>query len=273
MDPNEARKLAESLTRTANPFAYSQPNPSLVLDGQTSWGRTQEISEDEKVQVVRVQLPIMAYVTLTARAIEFDSGTNPTQLYPYIRIKYGHGSVLTEAVLDVTGGWAEAVVGSTFEMEIFLADEDMFPPEAGSGAYAKIQGWGCVGITPYPQRNTEFTDSTETGPTALIAGCDGQAIQGRIVDMDGFVVGAGSTPAYLIFWDSNVAPGSADFGTPAILHVFPIDAEGLVMFGKYYANTKAFINGVAYGLSSSPTSYVPVTASTLMATVETLRDG
>ena len=139
----------------------------------------------------------MAYVVLTARAIEIDNGTNPTQLYPYARIKYGNGNVLAENLLDVTGGWMESVVGSTFEMEVFLADENLFPPEAGSGAYAKVQGWGCVGITPYPQRNTQFYDATGAGPTAIVTGCDGQAIQGRITDIDGFVVGASATPSYL----------------------------------------------------------------------------
>ena len=260
------------LARASNPFACLQTNPSLVLDTQNSWGRSETVTEGEKVQLVRTQLPVMAYAVLTARAIEFDNGTNPTQLYPYVRIKYGNGNVLTENLLDVTGGWAECVVGSTFEMEVFLADADLYPPEAGSGAYAKFQGWGCVGVLGYPQRNSQFTASTATGPTALVVGCDGQATQGRIADIDGYVDGAGTTPAFLIFWDSNMEPGSADFGTPNILQVFAIGTNGVVSFEKLYTNTKPFINGVAYGVSSSPTSYEPVSVTSLRVTVETLRD-
>jgi hypothetical protein len=271
IDPKDVAWLTELLARS-NPFACLQPNPSIVLDTQNSWGRTETIHEAEKVELVRTQLPVMAYVVLVARAIEIDNGTNPTQLYPYARIKYGNGNVLAENLLDVTGGWMESVIGSTFEMEVFLADENMFPPESGSGAYAKFQGWGCVGVTPYPQRNTQFYDSTATAPTAIVTGCDGQPIQGRITDIDGFVVGASSTPSYLIFWDSNLLPTDANFGTPKILHVFLLD-PGTSSFEKTYFNTKPFINGVTYALSTSPTSYVAETATALHVTVETARDG
>lgn len=272
IDPKDIPAMTELLARSRNPFASYQPGPMIVLDTENSWGRTETIKEADKVQLVRTQLPLMAYVVLTARAIEIDNGTNPTQLYPYARIKYGNGNVLAENLLDVTGGWMESVVGSTFEMEVFLADENLFPPEAGSGAYAKVQGWGCVGITPYPQRNTQFYDATGAGPTAIVTGCDGQAIQGRITDIDGFVVGASATPSYLIFWDSNLLPTDPNFGSPKILHVFLID-PGTTSFEKVYLNTKPFINGVTYALSSSPTSFVPATATSLMVTVETVRDG
>lgn len=272
IDPKDMPAMMELLARSRNPFAAYQPGPMIVLDTENSWGRTETIREAEKVQLVRTQLPVMAYVVLVARAIEFDNGTNSTQLYPYARIKYGNGNVLTENLLDVTGGWMESVVGSTFEMEVFLADADLFPPEQGSGAYAKFQGWGCVGITPYPQRNTQFNDSTATEPTAIVTGCDGQPIQGRITDIDGFVVGGSVTPSYLIFWDSNLLPTDPNFGSPKILQVFLID-PATTSFNKAYPNTKPFINGVTYALSSSPTSYVASTATALTVTVETVRDG
>src|SRR5208282_3191122 len=150
MDPKELEDLARLLA-LSSPFACIKPNPSLVLTEQNSWGRTEEIFEAEHVELVRAQLPVMAYVGLTARAIEFDNGTNPTQLHLYARIRYGNGGVLTENVLDMTGGWSQTVLGSTFHLDVFLADDDGFPPEAGSGASAKVQGWGCVGVTSYPQ--------------------------------------------------------------------------------------------------------------------------
>jgi hypothetical protein len=267
----EPKDLTDLLARS-NPFACIKPNPMIVLDTQNSWGRTETIHEAQKVQLMRVQLPVMAYAVLVARAIEIDNGTNPSQLYPYARIKYGNGNVLAENLLDVTGGWMESLVGTTFEMEAFLADENLFPPEVGSGAYAQFQGWGCVGVSPYPQRNTQFYDSTSAGPSAIVTGCDGQAIQGRIMDIGGFVVGASATPSYLIFWDSNLLPTDPNFGAPKILHVFLID-PGTETFEKVYRNTKPFINGVTYGLSTSPTSFVAATSTAIQVTVETLRDG
>jgi hypothetical protein len=271
MDPKE---LDQALARSASPFAFTQPNPSLVLDAQTSWGRTETIVEAKGEQLVRVQLPVMAYVGLSARAIEFDNGTNPTQLRPYARIKYGHGSVLAENVIDITGGWTAQVIGSTFEMEVFLADADGYVPEAGSGATAKIQGWGSVGVTPYAQQNTKFDSSSSTTPTALVVGCKAGDVvvgtQGRIVNIEGFVSGANPAPSYLLFFDSYLAPGEAGFGDPAILYVVPIASNALISFNKDFFNTKAFVNGVSYGLSSSPTAYAPASATTLSVTVETL---
>ncbi len=272
MDLKDVPWLPELLQRSS-PFACVKPGPMIVLDTQNSWGRTEIIREGEKVQLVRTQLPVMAYAVLAARAIEFENGTNATQLYPYVRIKYGNGNVLTENLLDVTGGWMETVVGSTFEMEVFLADADLYPPDAGSGAYAKFQGWGCVGHLPYPQRNTQFTDSSATGPTALILGCDERPIQGRIADISGFVDGAGATPSYLIFWDSNLPATSVSFGSPRILYVVPIGSTGVVSFDKAFLNSKPFINGVSYAVSTSPTAYVAGTVTTLYVEIETLRDG
>jgi hypothetical protein len=273
LEPHDFAELKKLFSQAASPFACFQPNPSIVLDTQNSWGRTEDIVEGDKQQVVKVQLPVMAYCILAARAIEFDNGTNPTQLYPFVRIKYGNGNVLTENVLDATGGWMEAVVGSTFEMEVFLADDEMFPPEPGSGASMKIQGWGCVGVLPYPQRNTEFFTSATATPSVAVSGPEGCSVQGRIVEISGFVEGASATPAYLLFFDSNVAPGAPGFGTPKILLAVPIGATGVVTFDKLYTNTRPFINGVSYGISSSPTAYVAGdTVSVLDVTVETLRD-
>jgi hypothetical protein len=270
VDPKE---LLQALSRTANPFAFTQPNPSLVLDTQNSWGRTEIVRGPKLEQLVRVQLPVMAFVGLTARAIEFDNGTNLTQLRPYARIRYGHGSVLAESLIDITGGWTEVVLGSTFELDVFLADADGFPPDAGSDASAKIQGWGSVGVTPYPQRNTKFTSSSDPA-TALVFGCMADDVvvgsQGRILNIEGFVLGADPVPSYLLFFDSYIAPGDPDFGDPDILYVVPIPAATMVTFDKDFSNTKAFVNGVSYGLSSSPTQYIAASATTLSVTVETL---
>jgi len=274
MDPTEKQQWA-ALVAHGSPFACIQPNPSMTLTAQNSWGRTAEIHEGEKEQTVRVQLPVMAFVGVTIRAIEFDNGTNPTQLYPYAVIQYGNGNVKAPiGPLDVTGGWSEVVLGSTVELEVFLADKDGYPPEPGSGAYAKIQGWACVGVTPYTERNTQLTSSASdsSSPAVLISGCDGQSLQGRITDIDGFVAGGSGTPSYLLIFDSNVAPGSPQFGSPKILHVFPIFSAD-VSFDKTYRNTQPFINGVSYALSSSPTEYVAGPGATaLIVTVETLRD-
>jgi hypothetical protein len=259
--------------KSRNPFACIQPNPSLEVDSQNSWGRQAEIVEGQQEEVVRVQLPVMAYVTFVGRATAFDNGTNDTQLYPFARIKYGNGNVLQETVIDLTGGWSETVVGSSFYLTVFLADANGMPPENGSGAEATFQAWASVGILPYPERNSQNVTSTETGPTALIAAaCDDGPVQGRLARLFGFVDFAGSPPAYLLVFDSNIAPGATGFGSPKIIDVFPVGATGITNFDRVYTNTTGFINGIAYGLSSSSTSYMAATAAVLRITAEQLLD-
>jgi hypothetical protein len=267
-------KVLELMARSASPFAQFAPNPSLTLDTQNSWGRTSvDLEGAQHEQLVGVQLPIMAYLVVVGRAVQFDNGDNPTQLYPFARIRYGHGNVLQEIIVNLTGGWSEPLVGSTVYMEVYLADEDGDAPEAGSGASAQIQGWACVGTLPFPQRNTQMVTSTETGPTSLIASaCEDGPIQGRLARLFGFVDFTGSPPGYLLVFDSNIAPGAAGFGTPKIIDVFPLSAAGIVQFDRYYDNTVPFINGISYGVSTSPTSYVAGSSSDLRITAEQLLD-
>jgi len=266
-------RIAELLLRSASPFAAMTTNPSLEILSQNSWGRSQEINEADQTEVVHVQLHVMAYVTFVGRAVQIDNGDNPTQLYPYARIRYGNGNVLQENVIDLTGGWSETVSGSSFYMTVFLADADGVPPEVGSGASATINGWASVGILPYPERNTQNVSSTETGATALIASsCDDGPVQGRLARLFGFVDFTGSPPAYLMVFDSNIAPGAAGFGTPKIIDVFPVGAAGITNFDRVYTNTTGFINGISYGLSSNSTSYVAASAAALRITAEQLLD-
>ena len=270
----DEQKLLDLMSAGRTPFACYRPNPSLVLDTQNSWGRTTvDIVEDAKEQLVGVQLPIMAYMVVVGRATQFDNGTNPTQLYPFARVRYGNGNVLQENVIDLTGGWAMPIVADTCYMEVFLADAEGNAPERGSGASAQIQGWACVGTIPFSQRNTQNVSSTVTAPTALISSaCDNGPIQGRLARIFGFVDFTGSPPGYLLVFDSNLVPGSAGFGTPKIIDVFPLSATGITNFDRVYGNTVGFINGISYAVSSSPTAYVATTDSVLRITAEQLLD-
>lgn len=264
MQPSRAKKVG-------SPFAAIDPNPMVVTDQQNNWGRTETINEDYQDQLVRVQLDMMAYITVVVRAIQFDNGSNPTQLYPFAEVKWGNGNVLTTDIIDATGGAMEVVNASTVEVTVFLQDADGNSPVAGSGALAQFQAFACVGLVPYPQHNPMFSRSTDTAPTTVIAGDGGMAAQGKVSQIYGFVDNTSGSAAYLLIFDSNVAPSGGDPNPGPLLEVFALPT-GDSNFSQEYPNFLPFINGISYGVSSSPTTYVAATSSVLRVTVETARD-
>jgi len=264
VQPSRAKKLG-------TPFAAIDPNPMVVLDQQNNWGRTETIEEDHSDQLVRVQLDMMAYITVVVRAIQFDNGTNTTQLYPFAEVKWGNGNVLTTDIIDATGGAMEVVNASTVEVMVFLQDAEGNSPVAGSGASAQFQAFACVGLVPYPQHNPMFSRSSDPAPTVAIAGDGGMPVQGRAGQIYGFADNSSGAEAYLLIFDSNVAPSGGDPNPGPLLEVFALPT-GFSNFTQAYPNFLPFINGIAYGVSSSPTTYVAVTLPVLRVTVETARD-
>ena len=259
VEPSAAKKVG-------SPFAAYQPNPMTVLDQQNNWGRTEEITENNATdQLVRVQLDMMAYIVVVVRAIEFDNGDNPTQLYPRAEVKWGHGNVLTTDVLDATGGLRYQVNASTVEVTPFLSDADGNSPVAGSGAMAKFEAFACVGVDPFGERNPTYFRSTSADPTVLIAGDAGSPAQGRLTQINGFANNASGSAEYLLVFDSNVAPSASDPNPGPLLEVFALPT-GLNSFERTYINTLPFINGISYGVSSDPTTYTAATASVLRVT-------
>ena len=261
-EPSAAKKVG-------SPFAAIQTNPMVVLDQQNNWGRTEEIAENNvSDQLVRVQLDMMAYIVVVVRAVEFDNGTNPTQLYPRAEVSWGNGNVLTVDVLDATGGLRYQVNASTVEVVCFLSDADGNSPEAGSGAAAKFEAFASVGVDPYGLNNTSFLRGVSPGPAPLITGVEGSPTQGRLTQIYGFVDNTSGGEEYLLVFDSNIPPSVGDPNPGPLLEVFALPA-GVSNFSQaYIQSTLPFINGISYGVSSSPTTYVPASASVLRITAE-----
>lgn len=241
----------------------------VVLDQQNNWGRTEEIAEDNvSDELVRVQLDMMAYIVVVVRAVEFDNGTNPTQLYPRAEVRWGNGNVLTVDVLDATGGLRYQVNASTVEVVVFLSDADGNSPVAGSGAAAKFEAFGNVGVDAYASINTSFIRSTNPGPAPLITGAEGSPTQGRLLQLYGFADNTSGGQEYLLIFDSNTPPSAGDPNPGPLLEVFPLPT-GVSSFNQTFVqSTLPFINGISYGVSSDPTTYVAATASVLRVTAE-----
>jgi hypothetical protein len=261
-EPSAAKKVG-------SPFAAIQTNPMTVLDQQNNWGRTEEIAEDNvSDELVRVQLDMMAYIVVVVRAVEFTSGDNPTQLYQRAEVRWGNGNVLTVDVLDATGGLRYQVNASTVEVIVFLSDADGNSPVAGSGAAAKFEAFASVGVDPYGLQNTSFFRGTAPGAATIIAGLDGSPTQGRLTQIYGFADNTSGAPEYLLIFDSNVEPSVGDPNPGPLLEVFALP-PGLDNFSQtYIQSTLPFINGISYGVSSSPTTYVPAAASVVRVTAE-----
>lgn len=245
-----------------------RPNPSETVNTQNSYGRSTEIKEGQSEQIVRVQLPDqMGVFLVSVRAIDVDKGTNPTVVYPRALIQWGNGNVLNSDIVDATGGVQQVVVGTTVQVKVFLSDAAGNAPENGSGASATFFANASWGITPYPERNTTFFRDGGTATGVLVPlGGGASPVQGRTFGFRGTAdVG---TAVFIQFFDKSTAPAVGDipFAEAAI-------QSGVTQWQLPFANTKSFLHGLAWGLSSTPLVYTASAETAVSVYAEIANNG
>lgn len=169
---------------------------------------------------------------------------------PYVRVDWGHGGAFASTEFEVTKRQRIALVGSTVDIKAFikalpLATADGFVdaeiPVTARATFRAFMGEGLDGLALFPtQWITQFP-----GNAGLLV--DAHA---RLSELRGFVTGGGDTLVYLLLFDQDTIPTGGETPVDALPLIVPPASSG--MPALELGQTRAFVHGLAWAVSSTP---------------------
>lgn len=248
--------LREVIPRTRREKTINYGNPDRTNDG--------------RVVLVDVDVEQASPFLMTIECTDFQVGAPPAGVVgdwrPFCHVTWGHGGADNETDIDVTFRQRFAVVGSKVRVEGFIGSLP-FPGQARIAPPAP-QGAPKIGGPPVPGGSHanfraftgEGLDGDRKFPTLWQTQIN-QATgiialgQSRLASLRAFQPAAqGAVLVYLLVFDKAGVPVAGDIpmdGAP--LPVSATAVPGLVPIPM--GETRGFVNGISWGVSSTPFSY------------------
>lgn len=230
----------------------------------TNYGDAQETHDAKRVSIFSMRGEDAWPLLLTVQCVEFKiaAGGPAGDFRPMVRVKWGHGATDVETDIDVTFRQRFPVVASTIEAEAFIGTFP-FPGQPNPtpvpvGSFARFRafvGEGLDGLRPFASR---WVTQIGQAQGLFVAG------QARLASVRVFNPTLQGAAEFFLLFDKGAPPVAGDIpfdGAP----VPPFNAltGGLVSIPM--GETRAFVNGIAWGMSSTAFLYTPTNTAVFVA--------
>jgi hypothetical protein len=222
-----------------------------------NYGDSQSVQGSERLTLFTMRKEQASALLLTVACEEFSipaAAVGTGDFRPMVHVDWGHGASSTETEVDVTFRQRFPVVASEIEVEAFIGAFS-FPgqptaPSVPAGASAKFRafvGEGLDGLRSFATRHVTQINQSE----GLLA--KGQA---RLAGVRAFNPAFWGAPEFFLLFDKDAPPLAGDVpfdGAPVPLTNRVFGGLTVVPMGE----TRAFVNGVVWGMSSTPFAFTP----------------
>jgi hypothetical protein len=211
--------------------------------------------------------------TITAQVEEFTiplAAIGTADFRPYLHIEWGHGASIARTDVDITWGRRIPLVCSTAQAQLFIKPLP-FPgqalpvPPVPDGAICKARTFiseGIEGTRLFPTFwQTQISQRVGVFSTAAA----------RLVTFRGFnpaaAPGGATTSLFLLVFDQDVVPVAGDVPMDAVPLPFnspTLPATAVLPLGE----TRAFVHGIAWGVSSTAFLFTDVPAAAIQVAAE-----
>jgi hypothetical protein len=223
----------------------------------TNYGDSQSVQGGERAAIFTMRKEQASALLLTVVCEEFripPAAIGTGDFRPMVHVDWGHGASSTDTDLDVTFRQRFPIVASEIEVEAFIG---AFPfpglataPAVPSDASAKFRafvGEGLDGLRLFATRHVTQIDQSE----GVLA--DGQA---RLAGVRVFNPTLAGAVEFFLLFDQETAPAAGDVpfdGAPVPLTNAVFGGLVPIPMGE----TRAFVHGIAWGMSSTPFAFAP----------------
>jgi hypothetical protein len=234
-----------------------------------NYGTTQDVVGSQVAPLFQWSAEQSDSVAVYVQVPEFDipeAAIGTADFRPYVRLDWGHGGAFATTEFEVTRRQRIALVGSTVDLKCFikalpLATADGYVkaavPVDARATFRAFMGEGLDGLSLYPtQWITQFP-----GNAGLIVDHDA-----RLSELRGFVTGGGATLVYLLLFDQDTVPTGGETPVEALPLIVPPGASG--MPALELGQTRAFVHGLAWAVSSTPFVLTLVTGANAFVCAE-----
>jgi hypothetical protein len=223
----------------------------------TNYGDSQSVQGSARPTIFTMRKEQASSLLLTVACEEFSippAAVGTGDFRPMVHIDWGHGASSTETEVDVTFRQRFPVVASEIEVEAFIcsfpfpghATAPAVPPEAFAKFRAFV-GEGLDGLRLFATRHVTQINQSE----GVLA--EGQA---RLAAVRVFNPATAGAAEFFLLFDQDSAPVAGDVPFDGA----PVPLTNAV-FGGLTAipmlETRAFVHGIAWGMSSTPFAFTP----------------
>jgi hypothetical protein len=266
--------------------------PGTRRERQANWGQPFAVSGAQKAPLVDVdqEQATNFLVTVQVARLSIPQGLEG-DIRPYARIEWGHGTIDTSQDFEVTRRQRIAVTGSKVRVVGFLKSMPLALSNGTAAVLSPIPstctaqfvGFASVDTDAQPLSPTYWLLQMGTyqgnlvGPLGLAPPAIQIGQQVRLVTLRGFVIltgEAGPTQVFLQLFDLPFVPVAGELPVDC----FPLVADSSStpatpvqsIAPDNYKFTHAFTQGLAWGVSSTPFFYTPITTAEAFVKVELL---
>jgi hypothetical protein len=257
--------------------------PTLRRQRQVNFGNAVTLNGDKAEPLLSVSQADSCELLLVVQALTFSvpsAALGTGDWRPYVRVAWGHGGTDITAEFEVTGLRQRIpLAGSKVDVAAFikaipLAQDDgteLLAP-VPSGSSATIRGFLAEGTDAEPLYPTQWVTQMSksagllVGPQAASPVVTGQ--QGRLANLRAWAFQGGAAAlVYFQLFDLPRVPVNGDVPIDAFPLTAPPSAEPTQVPAQAFGQSRPFVNGLAYALSSTP--YVlTLSAATVFVSAE-----
>jgi hypothetical protein len=226
-----------------------------------NYGDSQSVRGAERATIFTMRKEQGSALLLTVSCEEFSvpaAAIGTGDFRPMVHVDWGHGASSTETEVDVTFRQRFPVVASEIEVEAFIGSFP-FPgqstapavPSEASAKFRAFVGEGVDGLRLFATRHVTQINRSE----GVLA--EGQA---RLAGVRVFNPATAGAPEFFLLFDQETAPVAGDVpfdGAPVPLTNAVFGGLVPVPMGE----TRAFVRGIAWGMSSNPFAFAPTGTS------------
>ena len=244
--------------RTKRERAVNLGTPETAVDGSTPVGLVDWAADDSMASAMTLYVQVEEF-TIPASAL----GT--ADFRPMVHVEWGNGAATNQTDLECTYRQRLPFVCSTLIAQGFIAsfplalsDGTFATADVPVGARAKFRAFIAIDPDAVPLFATRWVTQLN-----LVAGVI-EIGQARLATLRAFCdATASKTAGFFLLFDKSTAPVANDVPVDG----FPFQpqpalsdtASGAIALAL--GQTRAFVNGIAWGISSTPFKYTPIVAA------------
>jgi hypothetical protein len=235
--------------------------PHTKKDRVANYGDTVNVRGRGRETAFVLQKDEGCFLTITAQVESFSVPANAqgtADFRPYAHVEWGHGATVARADFDITWRQRIPLVASTVQVQVYVAAFP-FPGQAAvapvpEGARLKARVFVSEGVDAtrlFPaQWQTQIDQST-----GVLANASARLASLRAFNPAPAPAGQGAS-LFLLLFDKDSIPVATEVPMDGL--PLPFNAPNLHgLAGLPLGETRAFVRGIAWGVSTTPFVFTP----------------
>jgi hypothetical protein len=230
----------------------------------TNYGDALAVSGGTRATIFSRRVEQASWLLVTIECVSFSipAGAAVGDYRPMVHLKWGHGATDVETDIEVTYRQRFPVCASTLECEGFI-QAFIFPGQAGpppnvpAGATARFRAFVAEGVDGLPLYASRWTTQLNVAAGVLATS---QARLGSIKVVNPAAAGG---PDFFLLFDKATPPAGGDVPFDGAVLPLATAAGGQLVLPQ--GQTRAFVHGIAWGISSTLFTYTAAAVPVLVA--------